>query len=249
MSSLAISFLVVGIVMCGALLGTAIQSRYEAHCQNPDTKDIVKPAMALIGTLAALVLGLVVATAKSSYDEKNDQVRQMTAKVIALDNILREFGPNAAPLRKELRHGIGLVADRIWQEGAAAEKRPFQASVEVLAFMNTIARLPTQNDVQTTLQSRALQTIDDITKARLVLFTHSGSSIPVPFLIILTFWFFALFASFTLFSKTSPVALAVLLVSALSIGGAIFLLLELDSPFAGLMRISSSLLRDSLPPL
>ena len=249
MGSLAISFVVVGVVMGGALLGMVIQSRFAEHCQDADAKDIVKPAMALIATLSALVLGLVVATAKSSYDGKSDQVRQMTAKIIALDNILVDLGPDSAQFRRELRLGIGQVADRIWQEGAASEKQPFHASADVLAFVNQIARLTPRDEAERGLQARAVQTIDDIAKARLLLFAQSGVSIPAPFLIILTFWFFVLFASFTLFSKANPLALAALTVCALSIGGAIFLLLELDSPFAGLMQFPSSLLRGALAPL
>ena len=249
MGSLTISLIVVGIVLLGALLGMAVRSVVPVQSQDADAKDIVKPAMGLIATLAALVLGLVVATAKSSYDEKSSQVRQMTAKIIALDNILGLYGPEALTIRRQLRFGIGMIADRIWQEGAASGKGPFQPSVEALVFLKEIEGLSPKTDLQRALQARAVQTLDEVAKARLMLFAQSGSSIPTPFLVVLVFWLAALFGSFTLFSKVNAVAFAALGVSALSLGGAIFLLLELDNPFAGLMQIPSALLRDSLAPL
>jgi hypothetical protein len=249
MGSLAISLVVTGVVIGGAMLGMVIQSVWSVHCQDADAKDIVKPAMGLIATLSALVLGLVIATAKSSYDEKSNQVRQMTARIIALDNILVQYGPETTVMRTQLRHGIGQLAERIWQEGAGSEKRPFQPSAEVLTFLGEIEGLSPRNDSQRLLQVRAVQTLDEIAKARLLLFAQAGTSIPTPFLIILVFWFASLFVSFTLFSKANPIAFAALAVSALSIGGAIFLLLELDNPFSGLMQIPSTLLTNALSPL
>ena len=83
----------------------------------------------------------------------------------------------------------------------------------------------------------------------MLLFTQAGGSIPTPFLIILVFWLSAIFVSFTLFAQTNLVVMASLFLFALSFAGAIFLVLELDNPFAGLMGISSATLRNALVPL
>jgi hypothetical protein len=82
-----------------------------------------------------------------------------------------------------------------------------------------------------------------------VLTAQAGGSIPIPFLVILVFWLSAIFVGFTLFARTNLVVMTSLLVCALSFAGAIFLVLELDNPFTGLLGISSSTLRSTLLPL
>jgi hypothetical protein len=125
----------------------------------------------------------------------------------------------------------------------------FEASAQATAFENELQSLSPANDVQRSLQSRAIAAFTEGAQTRLLLFTQAGGSIPTPFLIILVFWLSAIFVSFTLFAPTNLVVMASLLVGALSFAGAIFLVLELDSPFTGLMGISSATLRHALLPL
>jgi hypothetical protein len=251
MNDLWISLAVFAVIFGGALVGALVRPLLsEAHL-HPDSKDLVKMATGLIGTLAALVLGLLIASAKSSFDQKTTQVRQMTATVILLDDLLAEYGPEAASLRNLLRQTIPPLANRIWHE----EQLPtgklvrFESTAESAAFENQIERLSPNNDMQRSLQSRAIQAFTEGAQIRLLLFAQAGNSIPVPFLIILVFWLSAIFVSFTLFARTNLVVMAALFVCALSFAGAIFLVLELDNPFAGLMGISSATLRNVLLPL
>jgi hypothetical protein len=99
------------------------------------------------------------------------------------------------------------------------------------------------------LQSRAIQASTEGAQIRLQLFAQTGGSIPVPFLVILVFWLSAIFVSFTLFAQTNLTVMTSLFVCALSFACAIFLVLELDNPFTGLMGISSATLRSALLPL
>ena len=87
-------------------------------------------ATGLIGTLAALVLGLLIASAKSSFDQKTTQVRQMTASVILLDDLLAQYGPDATPVRAHLRQVIQPVADRIWNEQKTPPGKPVHFEIE-----------------------------------------------------------------------------------------------------------------------
>ena len=208
-------------------------------------------ATGLIGTLAALVLGLLIASAKSSFDQKTNQVRQMTTSIILLDELLAQYGPEAAPLRIRLRQGIEPLANRIWheQETPAGKSVPFESSAQSLAFENELERLSPSNDAQRALQSRAVAAFTEGAQTRLLLFTQAGGSIPTPFLIILVFWLSAIFVSFTLFGQTNPVVMVSLFLCALSFAGAIFLVLELDNPFTGLMGIGCARLRNALLPL
>jgi hypothetical protein len=251
MNDLVISLIVFALIFGGALLGVVVRPWLSESHLHPDSRDVVKMATGLIGTLTALVLGLLIASAKSTFDQKTNQVRQMTATIILLDELLAQYGPETTSVRNLLRQSIQPLADRIWHE----EKMPtdklvhFESTAESLAFENELERLSPRNDVQRSLQSRAIQAFTNGAQIRLLLFAQTGGSIPTPFLIILVFWLSAIFLSFTLFARANLVVMAALFVCALSFAGAIFMVLELDNPFAGLMGISSATLRSALLPL
>jgi hypothetical protein len=237
MSAWLISLLVFAIIFGGALLGVVLRPLLSENHLQPDSRDVVKMATGLIGTLAALVLGLLIASANSSFDQKTNQVRQLTATFILLDDLLAQYGPEAVPLRTRLRQSIPPLADRLWHEQEVPAGKPvhFESSAQSLIFENEL--------------ERAIQAFTEGAQTRLLLFAQAGGSIPTPFLIILVFWLSAIFVSFTLFARVNLVVLASLLICALSFAGAIFLVLELDNPFTGLMGISSETLRSALPPL
>jgi hypothetical protein len=251
MSVWLISLVVFAIISGGALLGVVVRPLLSEDHLLPDSRDVVKMATGLIGTLAALVLGLLIASAKGSFDQKTSQVRQLTASIILLDELLAQYGPEAAPVRSQLRQSIAPLADRIWQEedNPARKLVHFESSAESLAFESELQHLPPRDDAQRSLQSRAIAVFTEAAQIRLRLFAQTGGSIPTPFLVILVFWLSAIFASFTLFARTNLVMMASLLVCALSFAGAIFLILELNDPFTGLMGISSAVLRSALLPL
>jgi hypothetical protein len=251
MNDLLISLLVFAVILGGALVGVLVRPLLSERHLHPDTRDVVKMTTGLIGTLTALVLGLLIASAKSSFDQKTNQVKRVTATVILLDDLLEQYGPEAASARKLLRLSIQPLANRIWHEEAAATDKGvrFESSVESSAFENELERLSPTNDKQRLLQSRAIQAFTEAAQIRLQLFAQTGGSIPTPFLIILVFWLSAIFVSFTLFAEANLIVMTSLFVCALSFGCAIFLVLELDNPFTGLMGISSATLRSALSPL
>jgi hypothetical protein len=251
MNDLLISLVVFALIFGGALVGVVVRPLLSEQHLHPDSRDIVKMATGLIGTLTALVLGLLIASAKSSFDQKTNQVRQMTATIILMDDLLAQYGSEAAPIRKLLRQSIQPLANRIWHEEEIPTGKlvHFETSAESSAFENELERLSPSNDSQRSLQSRAIQTFTEGAQIRLQLFTQTGGSIPTPFLIILVFWLGAIFVSFTLFARANLVVITSLFVCALSFACAIFLVLELDNPFTGLMGISSATLRGALLPL
>jgi Protein of unknown function (DUF4239) len=251
MNDLWISLIVFAVIFGGALTGVFVRPLLSEKHLHPDSKEVVKMATGLIGTLAALVLGLLIASAKSSFDQKTNQVRQMTATIILLDDLLAQYGPEAASLRTLLRQSIPPLANRIWREEEIPASNPvhFESTAQSLAFENQLERLSPDNDTERSLLSRAIQAFTEGAQIRLQLFAQAGGSIPAPFLIILVFWLGAIFVSFTLFARTNLVVMAALFVCALSFACAIFLVLELDNPFSGLMGISSATLRGALLPL
>jgi hypothetical protein len=251
MKDLLISLLVFALIFGGALAGMVVRPLLSDHHLHADSKDVVRLTAGLIGTLTALVLGLLIASAKTTFDQKTNQVRQMTAKVVLLDTLLTQYGPEAESLRKLLRQSIPPLADRIWheQEIPAGKLARFEPSTAAWTFDSELERMSASNDTQRSLQARAIQAFTEAAQIRLQLFTQAGSSIPTPFLVIMIFWLNAIFVSATLFARTNLVVTVSLFVCALSFAGAIFLVLELDDPFSGLMGISSSTLRSALLPL
>ena len=247
MNAIALSCITFACISGGALLGMFLPG----HHLTTDDKDVVRLGTGLIGTIAALVLGLLIASAKSSYDTQSTQVTQMTSNIVLLDNLLAEYGPETNELRNLLRRGVAVLADRMWRENSSdvAKVVPFEASDASGAFFAKLQQLSPQNDSQRSLQARAIQIATDIAQTRLLLFAQRNNSIPMPFLVVLIFWLTIIFGSFGLFAKPSATVFGSLFVFALSAAGAIYLVLELGQPFSGLMQLSSAPLRRVLVPL
>jgi hypothetical protein len=245
---MAISWLVFGCIFGGALLGMGIRAILPKHHLSPDSKDVVKLGMGLIATMSALVLGLLVASAKSSFDAQRSELTQISANVIYFDRILARYGPDTKEIRALLRASVISALDRIWPED---KSRPSQVegTAGSEAIFDKILELSPKTDAQRQLQAQAIKLATDVAQMRWLLFAQKGSSIPTPFLIVLVFWLMIIFASFTLFAPVNATVIVTLLVCALSVSGAIFLILELDRPFAGLIQISSAPLRNALEQL
>ena len=204
--------------------------------------------MGTIATLAALVLGLLIATTKGTYDTQSGTVKELAAKVLLLDRVLAKYGPETKPARDLLHSMVEATLDRIWPQDSGREANltpgEFRAAGE--AMYDKIAELSPQNDAQRALKARALDITADIAQTRLRLFAQQQSSLPLPLLVVLVFWLSILFAGYGLLAPANATVLAVLIVCALSLSGAIFLMLELATPFAGTMRVSGAPLRDAL---
>ena len=251
MSALGICLIIWALLVGGALTGALLRRLLPQHHLDTHAKDIVRLGCALIATIAGLVLGLLINSAKSNFDSQRDEVRQLATNVILLDHLLEEYGPESRPAREHLRAAAGAAVDRIWSEGADKTKpgAPFTTTAAGEAAERSIRTLTPTTDLQRLYHSQAIQAMSAILQTRLILYEQSSASLPVAFLVILVFWLFILFASFSLFSPLNPTALAAIVVIALSAAGAIFLILEMSEPFSGLMQIHSTPLRQALAPL
>jgi hypothetical protein len=251
MAPIAISFVAFALALVGILLGSVIQRMLPAGHLSSDSKEVVKLSMGVVATLAALVLGLLVASAKSTYDARESEINQITAYVILIDNLLAKYGEGARAARAALRQAVPAIVDRIWREGQSAplQSTPFKASAQGEAFYQRVQELQPTNDIQRGLKDRVIQVTTDSAQARFLLFSHLGGSIPGPFLAVLLLWMIVLFAGFALMAPANATTLASLVICALSVSGAIFLILELDQPFGGMMVIPSEPLRNALPAL
>ena len=251
MSSWLWSLIALLCILAGAAAGVWLQRILPERHLSSDAKDFVRLGTGLVGTIAALVLGLLIASAKSTFDTKSAQVNAVIADAIVLDNLLTQFGSDALPARRELRKLSGEMVDQIWSEDTFnfVEAKPFEMTSSYDAFSQRLLSLSPASDAQQRLKEHLIKTAADIAKTRFLLFAESDSSIPMPFLAILVIWLIIIFASFSLFAPPNAVVLAFLFLFSASAAAAIFLVLELSQPFDGLMQIPSLPLRNALAPL
>ena len=231
----------------GAMLGMWLRTALPAHHLNAESRDTVKVGIGLIATMTALVLGLVTASAKSSFDAVDSAVKQSAIEVLVLDRVLARYGPETGEIRKGLQHMIEARIDMIWPQDSSNPTNldPLRsgASSKAEGLADAIRSLKPRDDAQRALQSRALDLSEALLQARWLILAGTETSVPVPFLVILLFWLTITFASFGLFAPRNGTVVAVLFVCAVSVGSAVFLVLEMDAPFDGLLRVSSAPLR------
>ena len=251
MRPLSMSVIAFACVLGGTFIGIFLRNRLPEHHLSAATKDVVRLGTGLIGTIAGLVLGLLIASANSTFQTQSTQVQQLTANIVLLDRTLAQYGPETDLARNLLRRGVASMADRIWRENGADSGKvaPFEASAAALSLYDEILKLAPRNETQRSLQARALDTVQDLGKTRLLLFAEAGMAIPIPFLVVLISWLTIIFASFSLFADNNATTIVALGIFAVSASAAIFLILELSQPFTGLMTISSEPLRNALAPL
>jgi hypothetical protein len=211
-----------------------------------DSKDIVKLGMGLVGTMAALVLGLLVASAKGSYDAQSAELTQMSANIALLDRVLAHYGPETKETRAMVRGTVVRLLDQMWSK-VGTPLPPLSAGGEIL--YDKIQGLSPKNDAQRSLQGQALSITQDVGKTRLLMHAQQTTSVSMPLLVVLVLWLTVIFISFGLFAPFNATVVASLFVSALSVSGAIFLILEMYTPYAGTIQLSSAPLRAVLANL
>lgn len=251
MDPLKVSVIAFLFTLAGVSLGSLLRRILPADQLAPESKDVVKLSLGIVVTLSALVLGLLVSSAKNDYETRRSEINQLAAGVILLDYLLSKYGDDATTARIALREEIPLVVNRIWTEGQslASHTEPFKPLPKGEALYQHVIALQPSNDTQLELRTRIAQLAQELSQLRLLLFSHFGSSIPLPFLVVLLLWIIVLFAGFSLLAPATATPIICLVICGLSVSGAVFLILELDQPFAGIMMIPSDALLNILPSL
>jgi hypothetical protein len=249
MNPVAISLLVFACVFGGAVVGILLRPVLPENDLNADSRNTVTRAIGLVGTMAALVLGLVVSSAASSYFAQRDELNQISSKLVLLDRILAQYGPAADQARHTMHELIAGVLDRLWPE-EHARASPWASQVgDADVLYDDIQRLSPKDDEQRALKSNALSVASDIVKTRWLMFAQQSSQVPTPFLVVVSLWLSIVFASFGLYAPRNATVIVSLFLGALSVGGAILLIMELYTPFEGWIRISSAPLQSAFAQL
>ncbi len=251
MNSLAISGTVFACAFGGTIVGIFLQRILPELHLRQESRDVIKLGTGLIATMAALVLGLLIGGAKSAFDAQRSGFQQLATNLILLDRALAHYGPEAKPAREQLRGAVASMIDRLWPADGSPSSGLDDPTITADSgtLYTTIRDLAPLDDSQRSLQAQAFQVGAELARTRWLLSQTDDDSLPIPFLVVLAFWLFVLFTSFGLFSPRNGTVLVVLFVCALSVAGAVFLIVDLDQPFEGLIQVSSTPLRNCLAQL
>lgn len=233
--------------MIGLLLHRALP---EHHLDN-ESKDTVNLALGLIATLSVIVLGLLVSTAKSSFDRVNGELTQGAANVVELDRVLGQYGPETKDIRDQLKGTFSTAVEAVisGDQSQLTKLDTPQRAAQVENIAIKILALTPQNDGQRLLQRRALELNEQMSSIRWLVVLQLTSGVPRLLLVVLITWFSIIFIGWGLFAPRNPTVRVALLTSAVCVSGAIFLMLELERPLTGFIRISDAPLRAAISHL
>lgn len=242
MSSIAIAVLVFSFIAGAALVGIAIRVALPDHHVADASKDTVARAVGLVVTLSGLVLGFMVGSAKSYYDEVQDKLKRIAADAVVLDRSLVRFGPESREARELLRQTMGSAARIMWPDHPTQMPTlPGGRPIDGLErLQDLIHALPANDDAQRAFRGRALQSSMEIARDGWLLVELSQTRVQKPLLVIITLWLVIIFLGFGLLAPRNHTAITALILSALAASGAIFLILEMYDPVGGLMQIPAA---------
>jgi hypothetical protein len=247
MSPFGIGGLAFCCVFGAAALGMYLRSRLPDHHLNSDSRDAIKLATAVIGTLSAIALGLLIASAKRSLDDAGVELRSMAARVLLLDRVMAQYGPETTAMRATLRK---LMEARLAEaSGHIINKTTLDDGLDIEPVQDALRKLSPQDDSQRWLKMRALQLSGNIAEARWMRTETEVGGFPGMFLVFLVFWLALLFGSFGLLAPGNATVVGTLFVCALSVTGALVLIIDMDHPYLGFVRISDAPLRLALERL
>jgi hypothetical protein len=250
MNAIGIALIAFTCIFGSALLGMSLHRLVPKHHLSSDSKDVMNLGTGMIATTAALVLGLLVSSAKGTFDTLTSELTKTSVKISLLDRTMANYGPETKEARDILRRNISNTIRLIWpgEKSAIALENVNQGEKTVEDIEKKIRQLSPQNPYQRELQSQALRIIGEIEEARLTLILQVGksSSLPALFLVLLICWLVIIFFNFALFATPNKLVVTIFFVSTLSIASSLYLILELDQPYSGLIKISSSPLVNTL---
>jgi len=248
MDPLIVGLISVVCISIGLLVGLLLQNILPARHLDERSRDTMKIAAGMLATLTALVLGLLVSSAKSSFDAMNTAIASAGAKIVMFDRILANYGPEAKEARQQLRQSVADAIDRIWsrKKTSPGGLRAAESGTGLETIQIKLNELIPKNNAQEQLLAQAHQTANDVAQTRLLTIEEQQNVLPPLFIIFLIFWLTVLFLSFGLLAPRNGTVVAVLLICALSVSSAIFLVLEMDRPLDGVIRASNAPLRKAL---
>jgi hypothetical protein len=249
MNSIVVGSLAFTCIFASALLGMAIRRALPEDHLGTDGKEVVRLSTALISTMAAMVLGMLISSAKTSYDARKNDVAEMSSEIVSIDRLLAKYGPETAEIRAEFRKTVEFGIYRVWPKEASlhAELKPGSGG-EALA--DKLEQLTPANERQASIKTQIMSlSVKERDTQWLLFLKSSQTAIPLILLVVLVSWIAAIFASFGLYAPFNATVIVALVISAIAVSSAIFIMLEMYTPFSGVLRISPEPVFEALQQL
>ena len=248
MNPSAIALIMLACVFGGALFGLWLQKVLPDQHLTTETKEVVRLAFALVATISALVLSLLVSSASASFGRFDDELTQNAARFVMLDRTLAEYGPRTDAIRASLKTRFASRIELLYATEVVAKDpaAAWQAITEEQKIDARLFALAPDGPVQKGLQARAVELNSEINMTNALIHAQREDAMPMALLIVLGTWLTLIFATFALFAPGNPVVMGALLVCSMSAAGAVFLILELNSPFTGLITLSRAPMHEAL---
>ena len=235
-------------LLAAVWLGRRLRSLLPADQLSGESRDSVKQATGLVATMSALLLGLLVSSAQESQDTTRSEVTEVAAKAAFLDRVLAAYGPETTTIRGEFRARAQAVITRLWPESASPQSAVASDGTGEALFA-TIQNLVPRDETQRSLRDQAVGLALELAELLELLVVHASPSISQPLLLAVVAWLFLIFLSFGLQAPANATTNFSLAITAVSVAGAVGLILELDRPFDGWIQVSSQPLLDVLGKL
>jgi len=247
-SSQIIFLISAGCIFGGALLGLLLSLFLPEEHLRDKSKDTVKVVTGMIATLAALVLGLLISSANTFFDSVDTAITHSGARIILLDRALAHYGPETKEAREQLRRTILSGIEMFWpkEKTEGPGLRAFERATSMEELQTKIRELNPTTDVQRQLRADAKKLSGEMLEARWLLIAQAQHALPATFLVVLLFWLTVLHVGFGLLAARNATVISALMISALSVSGAMFLILEMYQPLDGMIKVSNAPLRKAL---
>ncbi len=249
MSIVFLGILIFVLTFGAGIVGLAVQKRLPSHHKSESARGVVGQVAGLITLLLALVLGTLVGVSFAYFTTQKTELETFAAQILRFDQALKQFGPEAQPLRETLKQGIENGYHIFWGGGdvdpaALTVEGPLQGGDKLSA---ALAKLEPKTDAQKAALATANTYASLMEQSRLIMSLQVASQ-PVSWVVVavLVFWTLALFFGIGLFAESNPVVITALGFGAISIAFAIFLILELGMPYTGLFRVPPAALEQTL---
>lgn len=248
MKAVILSLVIFTCIIGGAFIGIFLRAMLPQRHLTDESRNMVTIGMGIVATMGALAVGLMIQGAQENFRDQRSDLIEMSAKIVLLDKLLADYGPEAAGARATLRSSVRLTINRFWPRDGSDG-----AGLDLLSGPDTvygkILSLAPHADRESSLRDEALSLTYDLAQARYSLVMGQSRSIPGAFMIvigIIVFWFVAIFFSFGLYAPSNATVVTTLIISALSVSLALFLIMELNRPFDGILRMPSAPLVEAL---
>ncbi|MFG1418209.1 hypothetical protein V5F38_09895 [Xanthobacter sp. V0B-10] len=248
MQALAVAAIAFVSLFGGVCAGMWGSRRLKEEHLSKGTEDAVKLGVGMVAAMSSLILGLMTASVKGNFDTTGRDVQQFATDLITLDTALRAYGPGADDARRLLTTYTRRALAETWPEGVGAriEVNGTTSKAMLEAVGHAIRMLPSGTPLEAELRGEALERYKAASTLRWTVVAESVTAVPPVFTAVLIVWLSLIFVSFGLFAPVNAVSLVVFFLCAVSLAGALFLILEMSGPFDGIIRVPETAMNGAL---